>query len=475
MARGPIAVFPSVALPLMEMQKRFNSSEVRVAEGVQATGGIVEIPLAQTGEGIADCELIQWFVSEGDMVDEFGPVCEVQSDKASVVITSRYKGKVSQILHQPGDIVKVGATLLELMMLEGSAAKDDTRAPNPNSEKPSISDPEPNPKTNEDDHAAPVLATPAVRSLAKDYGLDLHHVQGSGPNGRITKGDVLNYVTLRENAQDDIHSLNEAPVHDEPEAARVESSSLPKDYTPVPQGPGHGVFDGRDTCIPIRGHRRAMAKAMTAAAAVPHFYYVEEIAMDKLTQIKRSLTQEVPLQAGVKLTHLPFLIKSLSMVLKKFPVMNSTVDEAVTEIQVRAAHNIGIAMATNHGLVVPNIKNVQRLSVLEIATELSRLIQLATTNSLSTEDITGGTITVSNFGSIGGKFGMPTLNVPEVAIVAIGRMQQVVRTQELEESHVVNVTWGADHRVIDGATVAHFCNEWKLLIEQPERLLLTLQ
>jgi len=197
--------------------------------------------------------------------------------------------------------------------------------------------------------------------------------------------------------------------------------------------------------------------------------------MDKLTQIKRSLTQEVPLEAGVKLTHLPFLIKSLSMVLKKFPVMNSTVDEAVTEIQVRAAHNIGIAISTNHGLVVPNIKNVQRLSVLEIATELSRLIQLATTNSLSTEDITGGTITVSNFGSIGGKFGMPVLNLPEVAIVAIGRMQQVVRTQELEESHVVNVTWGADHRVIDGATVAHFCNEWKLLIEQPERLLLTLQ
>lgn len=137
------------------------------------------------------------------MVDEFAPVCEVQSDKASVVITSRYKGKVSQILHHPGDIVKVGETLLELMLLEGSSASEH---PNPNSEKPSISDPEPKPKTNEDDsrHSSAVLATPAVRTLAKDYGLDLHDIAGSGPNGRITKGDVLNYATLRENAQDDI-------------------------------------------------------------------------------------------------------------------------------------------------------------------------------------------------------------------------------------------------------------------------------
>lgn len=470
MARGPIAVFPSLALPLMV--RSFSEVQIAAPE-VQATGGIVEIPLAQTGEGIADCELIRWFVSEGDMVDEFAPVCEVQSDKASVVITSRYKGKVSQILHHPGDIVKVGETLLELMLPEGSPAGSPEGDSNP---KPSISDPEPKPKTDEDDDhsaASVVLATPAVRTLAKEYGLNLHDIPGSGPNGRITKADVLNYVTLRENTQDDIQSLNEAPAHEEREVA----SSVAPEYVPVPQGPTHGVFDGADTCIPVRGHRRVMAKAMTAAAAVPHFYYVEEMAMDKLSEMKRSLAQQVPMEAGVKLTHLPFLIKSLSMALKKFPVMNSTVDEGVTQIQVRAAHNIGIAIATNHGLVVPNIKNVQKLSVLEIATELSRLIQLANTNSLSTDDITGGTITVSNFGAIGGKFGLPVLNVPEVAIVAIGRMQQVVRMQqdELEQSHVVNVTWGADHRVIDGATVAHFCNEWKLLIEQPERLVLTLQ
>lgn len=135
-------------------------------------------------------------------------------------------------------------------------------------------------------------------------------------------------------------------------------------------------------------------------------------------------------------------------------------------------------MATSFGLVVPNVKNVQRMSVLEIATELSRLIQLAGKNMLATEDISGGTITVSNFGAIGGKFGSPIINVPEVAIVAIGRMQQVPRLQgdgSFVNSSVMTVTWGADHRVIDGATVAHFCNEWKLLIEQPERLFLHLR
>lgn len=135
-------------------------------------------------------------------------------------------------------------------------------------------------------------------------------------------------------------------------------------------------------------------------------------------------------------------------------------------------------MATSFGLVVPNVKNVQRMSVLEIATELSRLIQLAGKNMLATEDISGGTITVSNFGAIGGKFGSPIINVPEVAIVAIGRMQQVPRLRgdgSFVNSSVMTVTWGADHRVIDGATVAHFCNEWKLLIEQPERLFLHLR
>lgn len=477
MAGRSSAIFPAVALPLLQegRARGFSSSEVRMPEA-EVTGGVVEIPLAQTGEGIADCELIRWFVKEGDMVDEFAPVCEVQSDKASVVITSRYKGQVSQIRFNPGDVVKVGETLLELM-LEGSAQGESNESPNPNWAKPSIAEPEA--RLKDDAHQSestqsPVLAAPAARALAKEYGVDLTDIVGTGSHGRVTKGDIMNYVSLRENTQDDIQAMNEAPVV---EAPRLESG-VTKEYTPVP-APSYGVFNGGDTSIPVRGYRRAMAKAMTAAAAVPHFYYVEEIGVDKLTKLKRALSEGVPLEQGVKLTHLPFLIKALSMALKKFPVMNSTVDEGVTEIQVRASHNIGIAMATSHGLVVPNIKNVQRLSVLEIATELSRLIQLANTNALSTDDITGGTITVSNFGAIGGKFGMPILNVPEVAIVAIGRMQQVVRPSEdyseFSSEPVVNVTWGADHRVIDGATVAHFCNEWKLLIEQPERLLLTLQ
>lgn len=449
---------------------------------VEANGGIVEIPLAQTGEGIADCELIRWFVKEGDMVDEFAPVCEVQSDKASVVITSRYKGKVSQILFSPGDIVKVGETLMELM-LEGSAAEVGLSKGEPNlsTEIQSIAESKAKSVKSEDgrDHSS-VLAVPAVRALAKEHGVDLASIVGTGKDGRIMKHDVLNYVASRENVHDDIQSLNETPLHVK-QAPETSEPSVSREYTPVPAEPSRSVFDGADTCIPIRGHRRAMAKAMTAAAAVPHFYYVEEIGVSKLTEMKRALSEGVPLEAGVKLTHLPFLIKSLSMALKKYPLMNSVVDEAVTEINVRASHNIGVAMATSFGLVVPNIKNVQRLSVLEIAAELSRLIHLANTNSLSTEDITGGTITVSNFGAIGGKFGMPILNVPEVAIVAIGRMHQIVRPNETgfdgneDSERVINVTWGADHRVVDGATVAHFCNEWKLLIEQPERLVLTLQ
>ncbi|XP_076928435.1 lipoamide acyltransferase component of branched-chain alpha-keto acid dehydrogenase complex, mitochondrial-like [Bidens hawaiensis] len=230
----------------------------------------------------------------------------------------------------------------------------------------------------------------------------------------------------------------------------------------------------QDKTLPIRGYQRAMVKSMTAAASIPHFHFIEEIKCDELCTLK-DVFQKQNSDPSVKFTFLPILIKSLSMALAKYPLLNSTFNLEKYEVNLKGSHNIGIAMATPVGLVVPNIKNVQSLSIFEITKELARLQTLAKENKLNPEDIRGGTITLSNIGSIGGKSGSPLINVPEVAITALGRTQKVACFDDDGNMYPVSsmtANIAADHRILDGATVAQFCNEWKRLIEKPELILL---
>lgn len=295
-----------------------------------------------------------------------------------------------------------------------------------------------------------VLCTPAVRSLAKELGIDINNVKGSGHDGRILKEDVLNHIGGKD-------------VDSEPS---VSSDCSPQSVAERLQY--------EDITVQLRGFQRAMVKSMTMAARIPHFHYVEEVNCDALVELKESFQRESS-DPSIKHTFLPFLVKSLSMGLTKYPLLNSRFNEDLQEVILKGCHNIGIAMATPTGLVVPNIKNVQSLSVLEVTKEISRLQQLAVDNQLSKDDVSGGTITISNIGAIGGKFGSPLINLPEVAIIAIGRIQKVARITDdgtVYPLPVMTVNIGADHRVLDGATVARFCNEWKSFIEKPELLLL---
>lgn len=423
--------------------------------------GIVDLPLAQTGEGIAECELLKWFVKEGDEVEEFQPLCAVQSDKAAIEITSRYKGKVAQLLHDPGNIVKVGETLLKMVV-------GDSAVPTPSSDilesvKPPGSENSPDFKLNKDTVGG-VLATPAVRNLAKLYGINLNDVDGSGKDGRVLKEDVLKYAVQKGAADSPSVSA------DCREQLLGEEETYPRKFAEVKRYPD-------DKSVPLRGFQRTMVKTMSLAAKIPHFHYVEEINCDALVKLKASF-QNNNSDPNVRHTFLPSLIKSLSMAMSKYPFMNSCFNEESLEVIVKGSHNIGIAMATQHGLAVPNIKNVQSLSILEITKELSRLQQLAKDNNLSPADISGGTITLSNIGAIGGKFGVPLLNLPEVAIIAMGRIEKVPHLSDdgnVYPSSIMTVNIGADHRVLDGATVAKFCNEWKQLIENPELLLLQMR
>lgn len=439
--------------------KRCCFSSHAMVENVES--GLVDVPLAQTGEGIAECELLRWFVQEGDQVEDFQPLCEVQSDKATIEITSRYKGKVFQILYSPGDIVKVGETLLKMFVgetqppkltcdnFEGIEIGSETLEP---SSQCSLMD-----KIN----IAGALSTPAVRNLAKQYGINVNDVTGSGKDGRILKEDILQYASQK-------GKLN-GPSSLSTNSAENLLAAQKYPYTPATDGSHY-----EDKTIPLRGFQRAMVKSMAMAARVPHFHYVEEINCNSLVELK-SCFQKEKTDPDVKYTFLPLLIKSLSMALTKHPLVNSCFNEDSHEVILKGSHNIGVAMATPYGLVVPNIKKVQSLSIFEITKELSRLQHLAINNKLSPEDITGGTITLSNIGAVGGKFGSPLLNLPEVSIIAIGRIQKVPRFSDDGDIYpvsIMTVNVGADHRVLDGATIAKFCNEWKLYIEKPELLTL---
>ncbi|GJS89417.1 lipoamide acyltransferase component of branched-chain alpha-keto acid dehydrogenase complex, mitochondrial [Tanacetum coccineum] len=377
----------------------------------QPIDGIVDVPLAQTGEGIAECELLKWFVNE------------------------------------------VGETLLQLTV-------DDTSISSDASETSLGSETSDSDDEKSEFKKSGGLSTPAVRSLAKQHGIGLDDVIGTGKQGRILKEDVLKY------------GVEKGIIEDKPgifNPGSIEPMEGPEEKL-------HEIADSiyHDKTLTLRAYQRAMVKSMTAAASVPHFHYVEELNCDGLVQLKTAF-QKANTDPDLKFTFLPILIKSLSLALTTHPLVNSTFNLANYEVTLKGHHNIGIAMATPSGLVVPNIKNIQTLSILEITKELSRLQKLAMANKLPPADISGGTITLSNIGSIGGKYGSPLINVPEVAIIALGRIQKVAQFKDDGTAYpvsIMTVNIAADHRILDGANVALFCKDWKLYIEKPELLLL---
>ncbi|KAG1680788.1 hypothetical protein FOA52_008121 [Chlamydomonas sp. UWO 241] len=448
---------------------------------------VVSFPLAQTGEGISECELIQWFTKEGDIIAEFDRLCEVQSDKATIEITSRYAGRVLKLHHAQGAIVMVGAPLVDIEVAGGAADEAEAAVVAPSASpaaspasptelpaSPSLSQAPPRPPLTASEADSPfecVSASPAVRRLAREERVELGQVRGSGEGGRVLKQDVEAAAWARDaaaaaaaphNARAEAPAAPTAPAAAAARAAEALATAAAPPITPL--------APGASATVPLRGFRRAMVKSMTAAATVPHFHYTDEVCVDALLGVRVALASDPSLSGKAKLTLLPLLVKALSVALFLSPAGDA--------LLLHADHNIGVAMATPTGLVVPNIKRVQDLSVAQIASEIARLQAAAASNSLATADVSGGTLTVSNIGSIGGLFAAPLVNAPEVAIVAIGRMQTLPRfdaTGSVVARSLLPVSWGADHRVVDGAALARLCNSWKELLEQPSKLLLQLR
>ena len=418
---------------------------------------LADFVLPDIGEGIVECELVEWRIKEGDFINEDQSVADVSTDKALVEITAMHTGRVNKLYYQQGDIAKVHTPLFSID-IEGESDSDSESESGAGihiaeSEKNTAVD-----VTKNADESAlnpekvkiqnNALATPAVRRIARENNLDLSLVPSSGKDGRVLKDDVLNYLSA------DAVSTK----------AVVNTPSL--EVTQL------------DYIEPIKGIKAIMAAAMSeSVATIPHFTYADEVNMSELIALRTELKERYAKQ-GIRLTMMPFFIKALSLSLKQFPILNSQVNEDCTELKYLASHNIGMAVDSPSGLLVPNIKNVQDLSIVEIAEQSHRLTEQARAGRMSPNDLKGGTITLSNVGAIGGTVATPIISKPQVAIVALGRVQTLPRFDvegNVSAAKIMTISWSGDHRVIDGATMAHFSNTWKALLENPASMLMTMR
>lgn len=417
---------------------------------------LVSFNLSDIGEGIREVTVKEWFVRVGDTVQQFDNLCEVQSDKASVTITSRYDGRISKLWHDIDDVALVGTPLLDFDVVDEESSEDSAPAAEPAAQPTASAGASSN--TQQRTSSEKVLTTPAVRRLAAENNVDLRQVPATGRQGRILKGDVLEYLNIVPAGTNVLH-----PTMLDKLATAVHSAPAAPPAAPV-----------ADRLEPLRGVRKIMFRTMTEALKIPHFAYSDEVDMTRLVAARDDLKADAA-QRGVKLTYMPFMIKAASNALLHFPILNSTLDVASETIAYKAAHNISVAMATAEGLVVPNVKNCERKSIYEIAAELNALQERALRGQLVPADFAGGTFSLSNIGVIGGTYTHPCIMAPQVAIGALGKTKVVPRfgaSGEIVRAHIMNVSWAADHRVIDGVTMAGFSEVWKKYLENPNRFLL---
>jgi len=409
-----------------------------------------EFKLPDIGEGVHEGEVVKWFVKEGDPIRENDPVVEVMTDKVTVQIPSPVTGKVLQLRAKEGEVVKVGATLI-VFGEAGEVAPTSPTAPARPTVVPSApaksTAPPPPPSTGE------ALAAPAVRRLAKELNVNLGALRGTGPQGRITEDDVRKGVQTPAMTPKPAASL--AP----PAAASVRPAQ------------------GGEERIPIHGLRKRifekMAKSNVTAA---HFTYVEEVDMSQLVHLRDHL-KEAAERKGLKLTFLPFFIKSILGALKEFPALNASVDDERGEIVLKKYYHIGIATATDEGLTVTVVHDADKKDLWGLAKELERLANAAREKRLALEDVLGSTFTITSLGKEGGILATPIINWPEVAILGVHKIEKrpVVRNDQVVIRDMMYLSCSFDHRVIDGHVGAAFVQNVRNSLEHPALLFVGLE
>jgi len=426
-----------------------------------------EFKLPDVGEGIHEAEILAWLVKAGDVVKQDQPILEVQTDKAVVEIPAPVAGTVAEIRAPAGSLAQVGDVLV-VIAPAGQKAAPDAGASNAKAQPPRPQQ-GPAPGMNSQQPGGRVLAAPAVRKLALELGVDLSRVTGSGPAGRVLPSDVREFMEQ----QTARPAPSPPPETKPPVAAPVEETGAagepPQPSPPALPGAAQELIERE----PLQGLRRRIAERMEQAWRAPHVTSFEEVEVSKLAALRQDLKVEAE-GRGVRLTYLPLIIKATIQALKEFPYFNATLDLEKQEILVRRYYHIGLATAIPEGLVVPVVRHADRLSLLQIAAELNRLAELARQRRLSLEELSGGTFTITNFGSFGGQQGTPIINPPEVAILGCGRIEDkpVAIKGQVEVRPMLPLALSFDHRLIDGAAAAQFLGRLKALLADPNLLFL---
>jgi pyruvate dehydrogenase E2 component (dihydrolipoamide acetyltransferase) len=404
---------------------------------------LFEFPLPDIGEGVAEGEIVEWKVNEGDAVKEDQVLLEVMTDKATVEIATPRAGVVQKRCFKEGERCPVGQVLI---VIETGGAAAATATPGvsaaSSAQLPEVTSRDKTPGPVSVSAPEQVLATPATRRLAREMGVDLARVKGSGPGGQITAADV-----------------RAATVGAPP----AEKTTL-DERTPGPQ-----PVSVSDVRIPFRGVRRKIAEHMVETQRqVAQFTYVEEIDCTELVELRDKAEARLA-SHGIKLTYLPFFVKAAVEALKKHPQLNATLDEAKGEIVQRREYHIGLAAQTPEGLMVPVIRHADHRPLLDLAREVDRLAVAAKNGRVSQRDLGGSTFTITSLGALGGIMATPIVNYPEVAILAIHKIAKrpVVLGDKIVVRDMMNLSLSVDHRLVDGYDAATFVAELRASLETP--------
>jgi len=392
------------------------------------------------GEGITEGEIVKWEVKEGDRVEEHQTIARIETDKAIADIPSPRSGIILRIYHKEGDTVKVGETLVTIAE-QGEITDRPPEFPSRPSasvvgvlEEPHAVTPKP----------TRIIATPATRRLARELGVDLAEILGTGLEGRITEDDVRRFA--------------------ESKKERIEAVTKP-----VERRDAYGCYD----TVPMKGVRRSTAKRMIESARTAvHVTHMDEADVTELVAF-REKQNKIAEKRGMHLTYMPFIVKAVVAALKQYPYLNSSVDGEHEEIILKKYYNIGVAVDTPDGLIVPVIKDADQKDIFTIAQEIETLTEKAQSRELNLSELKGGTFTITNIGFIGGTHATPIVNYPETAILATGRIQErpVVRDGQIVIRNIMPLSLSFDHRVIDGALAARFMNMIMKFLQDPAILM----
>ncbi len=405
---------------------------------------VFEFKLPDIGEGVAEGEILKWMVKEGDEIREDQPLVEVMTDKVNVQIPSPRSGKVTKIAAREGEVAKVGQTIMVIddgsSQLGGEPTRD---VPHPSATSQTGVTPirQAEPTT----PSAGVIATPATRRLARELGLDIANIRGSGPQGRIT--------------EDDLRRVASASATNAPQLVPAKAPATREGL--------------QEEVVPLRGLRKVIAERMTKASlTTAQVTHVDEADMTELVLLRGAFKGSAE-KRGVRLTYLPFVIKAIVPALKEFPYVNSSLDEAAGSIVLKKYYNIGIATDTQQGLVVPVVKNADTKDIFELASEIETLAEKARAGQLALDEVRGSTFTITNVGAIGGLFATPIINLPEAAILGLHKITKrpVARDGNVEIRDTTYLSLSFDHRIFDGAYAARFTSRVIETLQDTKKLL----